>query len=175
MFNDDGFAEIARSPERAAGYDSDFNRGHEYLGRLMQGDRSYSKRQPSPFSPHWNNRGLTDARFQDSFYTVTDGDGNFEFDRLPPMKGTVTGFVLGHGETLKNDILPSKFQWSLKPGDHKKLTTRAGRDAASIGKVVAKGRDNASLSKQWSITYLVSRRPGMGMPSLAIEPLELTS
>ena len=167
VFNDDGFAEIARSPDEPLGTIR-LQSWARVSGRLMQGDRSIPN-ETVAFVP-LENRGLTDARFQDSFCTVTDRDGNFQFDRLPPMKGSVSA-GLGPWEPSKMTSCQA-VPISLTPGEHKQLQLgQIGRRV--IGKVIAKGRDNATLSKQWSITYLVSRRPGVSMPS-GDQPLELT-
>ena len=165
VFNDDGFTEIARSPDAPLGT-IELKPWAQVSGRLMQGDKSI----PNETVRFWplNNPGPTDARFQDSFYTTTDTDGNFKFDRLPPVKGSVSA-SLGPWEPSK--MTSSQYVLvDLKPGDHKELQLgHAG--SRVIGKVVAKGRDNTTLSKQWSINYLLSRKPGMSMPT-GEQPLE---
>ena len=167
VFNDDGFAEIARSADEPLGT-IELKPWARVTGRLMQGDKSIAN-ETVCFRP-LKNAGLTDARFQDtSFCTTTDVNGNFQFNQLPPMKGSVSA-SLGPWEASK--MTSSQFALvDLKPGDHKKL--QLGHDGSRvIGKVVAKGRDNTTLSKQWSINYLLSRKPGMSMPT-GERPLEL--
>jgi hypothetical protein len=57
----------------------------------------------------------------------------------------------------------------LKPGDHKDISL--GGDGATVtGRVVATGGDNETLSKKWSLNYLVSRDRGVEYPRDA-EPL----
>jgi thiol-disulfide isomerase/thioredoxin len=54
----------------------------------------------------------------------------------------------------------------LNSGEHRELTL--GGDGATInGRVVATGRNNEDLSKQWSLNYLVSRNTGVAYPKEA--------
>ena len=167
VFNDDGFAEIARSPDEPLGT-VQLQPWARVSGRLMQGDKAIPDTTVY-FSP-LNNRGLTEARFQDEFRTTTDDDGNFQFKRLPPMKGSVRASL---GPWRESEMTSSqKVPVDLKSGEHKKLLLGQG-GTRIVGKVIAKGRDNAKLSKQWSINYLIDRQPGMSLP-IGEQPLELT-
>jgi thiol-disulfide isomerase/thioredoxin len=106
-------------------------------------------------------RGLTDVRFQDSFHAKTDANGNFQFDRIPPISGTLRAYL---GPWQDSPLTSSEaVPLALGPGEHREVAL--GGDGATIsGRVVATGRDNQALSKQWSINYLVSRSPGVEYP-----------
>jgi thiol-disulfide isomerase/thioredoxin len=58
---------------------------------------------------------------------------------------------------------------NLKPGEHREIVL-GGQGATLSGHVVATGRNNDELSKQWSLNYLVSRDRGLSYPADA-EPL----
>jgi thiol-disulfide isomerase/thioredoxin len=57
----------------------------------------------------------------------------------------------------------------LKPGDRQEVML-GGEGATIVGRVVATGRNNDALSKNWSLNYLVSRSGGVDYPRDA-EPL----
>ena len=158
VFNDDGFAEVTQAIDQSLGTIK-LQPWAKLSGRLMQGEKAIANENVY-FWP-LENRGLTDARFQDSFRATTDTDGNFQFDRLPPMRGSVQAY-LGPWEASplsSSQAIPI----GLKPGEVRKIVL--GQDGtAVVGKVVAKGRDNAGLSKQWSLNYLISRKTGMSLP-----------
>ena len=168
VFNDEGFAEIARSPDEPLGTIR-LQPWARVSGRLMQGDKSIPN-ETVYFRP-LENRGLTDARFQNSFYTTTDTDGNFQFNRLPPMTGSVSASL---GPWRASEMTSAQsIPIDLKPGEHRKL--QLGLEGIPVvGKVVAKGRDNSALSKQYSLNYLISRQPGMSLPQ-GERPLEFAS
>ena len=166
VFNDDGFAEVTQAIDQSLGTIR-LQPWAKLSGRLMQGEKAIAN-ETVYFRP-LENRGLTDARFQDSFYATTGVDGNFQFDRLPPTQGSVKAY-LGPWE----DSALSSSQGvvvDLKPGENKKILLGQGGTSV-VGKVVAKGRDNAGLSKQWSLNYLVSRESAMPLP-VGERPLEI--
>jgi hypothetical protein len=57
----------------------------------------------------------------------------------------------------------------LKPGDSRQVLL-GGEGTTIAGRVVATGRSNDELSKNWSLNYLVSRTRGVGYPGEA-QPL----
>ncbi len=168
VFNDAGFAEVALTPDEPLGQ-IQLQPWAMVSGRLMQGDKPIGNENVY-FHP-LGGRGLTQARFQDSFYTRTDLEGRFQFDRLPPMLGSV-GAHLGPWEASPMSSSQSVVV-DLKPGQTTNLVL-GGEGSRLIGKVVATGRSNDDLSKQWSLNYLISREPGVPLPpefdSLAITP-----
>lgn len=154
VFNEFGFAETFLPTDGTLGKIR-LQRWAKVSGRLMQGDKPIPN-EGVYFRPLVQ-RGLTEARFQDSFFTQTDLEGNFQFDRLPPM----TGLVKAHlGPWTESPMSSSEsIAIDLQPGEVKSL--KLGSEGSRIvGKVVAKGRDNDNLSKQYSLNYLISRCPG---------------
>jgi beta-lactamase regulating signal transducer with metallopeptidase domain/uncharacterized GH25 family protein/thiol-disulfide isomerase/thioredoxin len=164
VFNDAGFIEVLRQPEEDIGT-LKLEPWAKLSGRLMQGDKPIANEGIS-FHP-LANRGLTEARFQDSFYTQTDPEGHFEFDRLPPTSGMVRAH-LGPWEDSPMSSSQS-LPLDLKPGEHREVIL-GGEGATITGRVVATGRNNDDLSKQWSLNYLISRDRGLAYPADA-EPL----
>lgn len=164
VFNGSGFAEILRKPNEQIGTIV-LQPWASVSGRLVQDGK--------PVANEWiyfhplANRALTEARFQDSFTAKTDRDGHFHFDRLPPMSGTVHAYL---GPWQDSVLTSSKsVPLDLKPGDRREVTL--GGDRATItGRVVATGRNNETLSKSWSLNYLVSRAGGVDYPHVR-EPL----
>ncbi len=163
-FNKTGFAEVYR--ERDEPIETITLRPWASVsGRLVQDDKPVAN--TGIYLLPLAQRALTEARFQDGFSTKTDLDGNFRFERLPPMRASVRpalgpweDSVLTSGESVPLD---------LKAGDQVELLL--GGDGATVtGRVVATGGDNDSLSKRWSLNYLVSRSPGVAYPRDA-EPL----
>ena len=57
----------------------------------------------------------------------------------------------------------------LKPGEHKEVML-GGEGATITGHVVATGGDNDTLSKRWSLNYLISRDRGIAYPRDAETP-----
>jgi thiol-disulfide isomerase/thioredoxin/protocatechuate 3,4-dioxygenase beta subunit len=168
VFNDFGFAEIDHAVD--ASLDKiELQRWAVLNGRLMQGDQPIAN-EGVYFRPLVR-RGLTQARFQDSFFAKTDREGNFQFDRLPPMPGHVQAQLgpwdsspLSSSQSIAVDLIA---------GETKTVLLGSGGHRV-VGKVVANGRDNAALSKQWSLNHLISRTPGMRLPAsekpLTIDP-----
>lgn len=158
VFNELGFAEIALPPDGTLGIVR-LQPWARVTGRLMQGDKLVANEGVS-FRPLVQ-RGLTEARFQDSFFAQTDHEGNFLFDRLPPMSGRIQASL---GPWRDSQMTSSQsVALNLKPGETKQLTL-GGEGSRVTGKVIATGRDNEKLSKQWSINYLISREPGLPLP-----------
>jgi len=159
VFNDAGFAEVALSPDEPLGI-IQLQPWSSVSGRLMQGDKPIAN-EGVYFRPLVQ-RGLTEARFQDSFYTRTDLQGNFRFDRLPPMAGSVQA-LLGPWEPSPMSSSQS-VAVHLQPGQTTTLSLGSVGNRV-IGRVVAEGRENDELSKQWSLNYLISRDSGMALPA----------
>lgn len=164
VFNRTGFAEVLRQPDEQIGTIV-LQPWASVSGRLVQDGK--------PVPNEWINfyplarRELTEARFQDSFTAKTDLDGYFHFDRLPPLSGTVRAYL---GPWQDSALTSSKsVPLGLQPGDRQEVTL--GGDRATItGRIVATGRNNDTLSKNWSLNYLVSRTSGVDYPRDA-EPL----
>lgn len=164
VFNDSGFAEVLRQGDEPIGTIV-LQPWASVSGRLVQDGKPISN-EGIYFHP-LAERALTEARFQDSFTAKTDLDGRFHFDRLPPMSGTVRAYL---GPWQDSVLTASKsVPLVLKPGDRQEVML-GGEGATIVGRVVATGRNNDALSKNWSLNYLVSRSRGVGYPRDA-EPL----
>lgn len=155
VFNESGFAEILRQPNEPLGTII-LQPWASVTGRLLQDG------QPIPnewiyFRPLARYE-LTEARFQDSFAVKTDRSGHFRFDKLPPVSGTLKASL---GPWRASALTSSQsLPLNLKPGDGQEVLL--GGDGETItGLVVATGRSNEELSKQWSLNYLVSRERGI--------------
>lgn len=107
-------------------------------------------------------RQLGEARFQDSYYTKTDADGRFEFPQLPPIAGTIRASLGPWRPSLltSSQAIPL----DLRPGDNRTVTL-GGEGVAVTGRVIATGRGNASLNKNWSLNYLIRRDQGIELPA----------
>ena len=86
VFNDKGFVEVLRQPGEEIGT-LRLEPWAALSARLMQGDKPI--RNEGVYFYALVERGLTEARFQDSYYIKTDANGYFRFDKLPPITGTV--------------------------------------------------------------------------------------
>jgi beta-lactamase regulating signal transducer with metallopeptidase domain/uncharacterized GH25 family protein/thiol-disulfide isomerase/thioredoxin len=164
VFNDTGFAEVLRQPKEQIGTLL-LEPWASVSGRLMQGNKPIGGEGIyfHPLAQH----GLTAARFQDSFYAETDANGDFRFGRLPPTAGTFKAYL---GPWRDSPLTSSQaVPLELKPGDHQELSL-GGEGATITGRVVATGRSNDTLSKNWSLNYLVSRDQSVQLPTDA-EPL----
>ncbi|MCA9129477.1 MAG: carboxypeptidase regulatory-like domain-containing protein [Planctomycetales bacterium] len=169
VFNDEGFVELMVQPEQQDIGEVHLQPYANVSGRLMQGDVPIGN-EGIYFRPMVH-RGLTEARFQDSFFTKTDPKGNFDFGRLPPILGTVSTYL---GPWQDSSLSSSQsIPLDLQPGDHEQIVL-GGEGAAVSGRVVARGRSNDKFSKQWSLNWLVSRRVGLSLPPDAT-PLSIPS
>ena len=125
-------------------------------GRLVQEGRPVAD-QEIYFYPLVN-RGLTEPRFQDSFYAKTDANGHFEFERIPPIGGALRADL---GPWRDSSLTSSEsIPVELRPGEHRQVML-GGEGATITGRVIAIGRSNESLSKKWSLNYLISRDRGV--------------
>ncbi|HEX6963647.1 MAG TPA: redoxin family protein, partial [Lacipirellula sp.] len=168
-YHDLGFAEKALAPDDEEVGEMKLEPWATISGRLLQSGRPVAD-QAVYFYPLVS-RGLTEARFQDSYSAQTDAEGRFAFDRIPPVKGALKAYLGPWRESplTSSESLPLE----LRPGEHRQVTL-GGEGATINGRVVATGRDNDDLSKQWSLNYLVSRDAGVAYPNeaeaLSFEP-----
>ena len=159
IFNDEGFAELVVQPEQKEIGEVLLQPYANLSGRLMQGDAPVGN-EGLYFRPLVR-RGLTEAKFQDSFFTKTDHEGVFDFGRLPPMTGYVTASL---GPWRDSSLTSSQsIPLELQPGEHTHLVL-SGEGVPISGRVVAKGRSDDQFSKQWSLNWLVSRKAGVPLP-----------
>ena len=170
VFNDNGFAEILRQPDEPIGTIR-MKPWASLSGSLMQGDTPIANEGVS-FRPLVS-RGLIEARFQDSYYVKTDVDGNFRFDKLPPENGSVNAYL---GPWRESKLTSSEsIPLQMEPGKTRDIILGSG-GATVHGRVIAKGRKNEELNKNWSLNYLVKRNAGIprsqNATPLSFDPLE---
>ncbi|MEM9658145.1 MAG: redoxin domain-containing protein, partial [Planctomycetota bacterium] len=105
---------------------------------------------------------LTEPRFQDTYHAQTESDGYFRFDRLPPASGSLKAYLGPWRESplTSSEAVPIR----LAPAEQRQVVL-GGEGATIAGRVIATGRDNESMSKQWSLNYLISRDRGVDYPS----------
>lgn len=161
-YHDLGFTEQALAPDETTAGVLKLQPWASVSGRLLQAGRPVAD-QAIYFAPLVGH-GLTEARFQDSYDASTDKDGNFQFDRISPIAGTLRTNL---GPWQESPLTSSEsIPLELHPGEHREVVL--GGDGATVtGRVIATGRSNDELSKQWSLNYLVSRDHGVDYPSEA--------
>jgi hypothetical protein len=121
-YHDLGFAEKSLSPDEAIVGVMKLQPWATLSGRLMQAGRPVAG-EWIYFSPLVT-RGLTDARFQDSFSAQTDADGTFQFDRIPSIDGTVRAYLGPWRESplTSSESIPLRFS----PGQHPEVVLGGG-------------------------------------------------
>lgn len=154
-----GFAEIVRQPDEDIGTIT-IQPWAQISGRLFQAGKPVPN-QLILFKTV-QDRKLGEPRFQDSFHTQTDAEGRFEFKRLPPIAGAVQAYL---GPWENSPLTSSQsMPLDLQPGDHK--TIALGETGATLkGTVVATGRGEVELNKNWSLNYLIRRDGGIPLPN----------
>ncbi len=169
VLHDDGICEKFVDPENDVIGDLQVQPWARVSGRLLQEGKPIADETIS-FYPVLKGH-LGEPRFQDSYYVKTDVDGRFEFERLPPIAGSLKARL---GPWQESPLTSSHtLALDLKPGEHQKVSL-GGEGIAVTGKVVATGRGDAELNKQWSLNYLISRDRGIalpaGFPKLGFDP-----
>ncbi|QDT88449.1 thioredoxin-like domain-containing protein [Gimesia algae] len=156
--HESGFVEIVRQPEEAIGTLT-LQPWATISGRLFQAGKPVADALILFKTLH--DRKLGEPRFQDSFYTQTDADGHFKFKQLPPIPGAVQAYL---GPWEESPLTSSQsVSLDLQPGEHK--TMELGNKGTTVtGTVVATGRGEATLNKNWSLNYLIRRDHGIPLP-----------
>jgi beta-lactamase regulating signal transducer with metallopeptidase domain/thiol-disulfide isomerase/thioredoxin len=161
--HDLGYAEVLRGPDDEIG-ELRLQAWASLKGRLVQDGRPMGQQRiivtPLP------NRGLLEARFQESYQILTDPDGRFEFERLAPMELSCRTSL---GPWEESELTSSEsVALKLSPGEQREVTL-GGNGIGITGKVVSTGRGDVPLDRNWSLNYLVSRERGIELPeSLAL-------
>lgn len=146
-----GFVEVLRQPDDEIGT-LQLQPWAKISGQLVQ-DGGPMAEQAVFFNPI-PDRGLGEARFQDSYQTRTDRDGRFEFSRVPPGLGSVRAYL---GPWQDSPLTSSEsVPVNLKPGEDKELIL-GGSGVTVTGTVNATGRGDVELNKNWSLNYLIRR------------------
>jgi len=156
----EGFAEVVRQVDERPGT-LVLQPWSKVSGTLEQGGVPIPNQQISFYPIRY---GLTEEiRFQEYYGTITDANGHFEFERLPPTQGFVHSSA-GHSSALL----------SLKPGENR--TVALGGGGVSVtGKVVPTGRFGVKSSRYSLACYLIPRGPGSAPPAeLPMPEFDLT-
>jgi thiol-disulfide isomerase/thioredoxin len=168
FIHESGFAEVLLEPDDEIGT-IELAPWASVSGQLVH-DGQPVKNETIYFTPVLR-RQLGEPRFQDSYYCQTDGDGRFQFERLPAIAGTVKAYL---GPWQDSPLTSSQaIPLDLQPGEQR--TIALGNDGITItGKVVATGRGNAPLNQNFSLNYLISRDRKVkfpeGFPQLGFDP-----
>lgn len=170
VFNDHGFAEVLRQRDEPIGTIR-LQPWASVSGRLMQGDTPTGNEEVY-FWPI-QRRGLTEARFQDSYYVKTDVDGFFRFDKLPPELGSINAYL----GPWRDSKLTSSESLPLQLEAGKTSEILLGGGGVSVhGRVIATGRANDGLNKNWSLNYVIRRDSSLsqspGLAPLSFDPSE---
>lgn len=154
-----GFAEVLRAVDEPIGRLT-LQPWARLSGRLVQDGRPVTD-QNVIFSP-LPDRGLGEARFQDSYQMRTDPDGRFDFERVPPIPGNLRASL---GPWRESPLTSSESApVNLQPGEHREVTLGGRRGVTVTGRVAAIGRGDVPLDRNWSLNYLVSRDRGIPLP-----------
>lgn len=157
--HESGFAEVLRQPHEEIGTIR-LQPWGRVSGQLLHDGKPVPE-QRIYFSPI-PDRQLGEARFQDAYSARTHADGRFEFERLPPVTGSLGAYL---GPWQDSPLTSSQsVPLNLQPGEHR--TVSLGSEGVNVtGKVVATGRDDAPLNKNWSLNYLIRREPSIDLPA----------
>ncbi len=159
VLHDSGIAEKLVDPEDDAIGDMELKPWASITGRLIQEGKPIGD-QSVYFSPLVR-RGLGQARFEDSYYARTDPQGRFEMKRLPPGAGSLW---VPLGPWQESPLTSAeRLALELAPGEERSVVL-GGAGAVLTGQVVATGRDEVPLDRNWSLNYLISRDRGVAVP-----------
>ncbi|MEX0585570.1 MAG: TlpA disulfide reductase family protein, partial [Pirellulales bacterium] len=146
-----GIAEVLRQPDEEIGT-LRLQPWATIAGQLVQDGEPIAEQLviywPAP------DRGLGEARFQDSYQTQTDKDGRFAFNHVPPGLGSVRAYL---GPWQDSPLTSSEsVSLNLEPGEQKEIAL-GGSGITVTGTVNATGRGDVELNKNWSLNYLIRR------------------
>lgn len=169
IFNDEGFAEVLVQPDQDHIGEVLLQPHTNVSGRFMQGDIPIGNEFVCFRQLAY--RSLSEARFQDVFFTTTDTEGNFDFGRLPPIAGSVVNYF-----RLRNDrhfTSSHSIPLNLRPGEHRQIVL-SGEGVAVTGRVIARGRTSGQFTMQTSAIRLISHKQGVPLPA-EYKPLSIQS
>lgn len=161
VVHDSGWAEVLRQPDEPIGTIK-LQPWAKVSGTLLQEGRPVPN-QTIYFQPIAT-RPLGEARFQDSYFAQTDEAGRFEFARLPAISGSLRANL---GPWRDSPLTSSQaIPLDLKPGDERNITL-GGEGATVTGRILATGRGDAELNRNWSINHLIRRDGGIGLSEIS--------
>jgi len=116
-----GFAEVLRQSDEEIGTIR-LQSWAKVSGRLLQAGKPIPD-QMIYFSPFPSGK-LGEPRFQDRYNTKTDAEGQFEFERLPPITGNIRALL---GPWQDSPLTSSlSMPLDLKPGEERTITLGGG-------------------------------------------------
>lgn len=105
--------------------------------------------------------GADEPRIDLRFYTTTEDDGSFVFERVPPIPCRVCGFL----HFARDSALTSSQSVPLSPGPGEQANIVLGGDGVNvIGQLVVEDAP-PGFDYHYSINYLFARRPGIEPPA----------
>ncbi|MDM4018222.1 carboxypeptidase regulatory-like domain-containing protein [Roseiconus lacunae] len=98
---------------------------------------------------------------QDSFSTITEGEGRFSFDRVPPIPATLSAHTSVWRETTLSSV--RYVPLDLEPGETRSVTL--GDGVTVRGRVQPAGDIAGRLDLKYCLNYLLRQQPGISPPS----------
>ena len=168
VVHETGFAEVLKQPQERIGVIA-IQPWASVSGHLLQEGKPVSNERIT-FYPLLQHR-LGDARFQDSYSAVTDAKGHFELAQLPPIPGNLRAYL---GPWRDSALTSSQsIPLDLRPGEQRTVTL-GGEGVTLTGQIVATGRGDTKLNKNWSLNNLIKRDGGIELPqefpSISFDP-----
>ncbi|BBO33571.1 M56 family metallopeptidase [Lacipirellula parvula] len=165
IFHDSlGFAEIAREPDEPIGTIA-LQPWANVSGQLLQAGKPVANERVLLYAI--GEPPLGEPRIQGNYQALTDGDGRFEFERVAPAPSSISALL---GPWRESPLASSQSEpLDLQPGERRTVAL-GGEGGAISGRVVATGRENDKLDKNWSLSYLISRDHGIEFPEALPRP-----
>lgn len=158
-FNETGIVEKLVQPDEAMIGELTLQPWAKVSGRLLQDGEPVGNQ--SIYFHALFRRGLGEPRFQDSYNAITKPDGSFVFQRLPPGSGSLSPYL---GPWRDSPLTSAnRLPLVLAAGEQRQVIF-GGAGAVITGQVIATGREDVPLDRNWSLNYLISRDRGVSIP-----------
>lgn len=133
-------------------------------GRLMHGAAPVPGQRVTlrPLHP----RFFPQPWINETFWQTTDQNGRFVFERVPPVKCALSGYLTVWDEfpfTSSESV-----SLDLQPGENRTIDLN-GEGAEVTGRVVLSGRTRREIDLNYSLNYLVALRDGIEPPPAVAE------